>query len=76
MICLKSIPSSRFYNRLSHSIHKKRTFLNSKKLKSALDNLPILKGKNQQGTFAGRVAFPFTVPPFKNLHVDPLGLVP
>ena len=42
---------SRFYNRLSHSIHKKkRTFLNSKKLKSALDNLPILKDKNQQGT--------------------------
>lgn len=55
---------------------KTRTFLKSKNLKSALDNLPILKEKINREIVAGRVAGPFIAPPFKNLHISPLGLVP
>ena len=41
-----------------------------------MDNFPILKEKIKQEVDAGRVAGPFDNPPFENLHISPLGLLP
>ena len=54
----------------------KRCFRKSKNLTSAIQNLAILRQKIQVEIDAGRVAGPFKDPPFPNLQVSPLGLVP
>ena len=56
-------------------IMAKDAFENLKKLTSAIQNLAILKQKNQVEIDAWRVAGPFKDPPFPNLQVSPLGLV-
>ena len=38
--------------------------------------MPILKQKIQQEVTSGRIAGPFKSPPFQNLRISPLGLVP
>lgn len=53
-----------------------RTYMKSKNLKSACENLKIIKEKIQIEIDAGRVAGPFDNPPFPNIHVSPLGLIP
>ena len=53
-----------------------RQFRKHRNLKSARDNLPVLKQKIQDEIDLGRVAGPFSDPPFANLQASPLGLVP
>lgn len=50
-----------------------RVFMKSKNLKSASENLKVVKEKIQVEIEAGRVAGPFRVP---NMHISPLGLIP
>lgn len=50
--------------------------MKSKNLKSASENLKVVKEKIQVEIEAGRVAGPFRVPPFPNMHISPLGLIP
>ena len=56
----------------------KRVFRQSRNLKSALDNLDILKQKICFEVQNGRAAGPFSLDnlPFPNLQISPLGLVP
>lgn len=54
----------------------KRQFRMSKNLKSANENLSMLKGKIQIEIDLGRIAGPFNATPFPSLQVSPLGLVP
>ncbi|XP_033738733.1 uncharacterized protein LOC117326194 isoform X1 [Pecten maximus] len=53
-----------------------RIFRLSKNLKSALDNPTALKQKINKEIQLGRIQGPFLAPPFPNLQVSPLGLVP
>ncbi|XP_069108938.1 uncharacterized protein [Argopecten irradians] len=53
-----------------------RAFRDSKNLKSALDNANILNEKMTKEISAGRIAGPFANPPFSDLQISPLGLVP
>ncbi|XP_021367155.1 uncharacterized protein LOC110459297 [Mizuhopecten yessoensis] len=53
-----------------------RRFRTSKNLKSALDNVSVLKQKIEKEISLGRIQGPFQTPPFPNLQVSPLGLVP
>lgn len=53
-----------------------RIFMQSKNLKSARENLNVVKEKIQVEIEAGRVDGPFRNPPFPNMHISPLGLVP
>ena len=55
-----------------------RVFRHSHNLKSALENLSILKQKIQIEVQKGRAAGPFSLEelPFPNLQISPLGLVP
>ncbi|CAN2388332.1 RNA-mediated [Pristimantis euphronides] len=48
----------------------------SKNLKSVSDNLEVARKKLQKEVELGRMAGPFAEPPFENLRVSPLGLVP
>ena len=52
-----------------------RKFVQSKNLKSAQDNVPILKQELQKEVNSGQIAGPFKSPSFKNLHIILLGLV-
>ena len=54
----------------------KRQFRMSKNLKSANENVSILKEKIKHEINLGRIAGPFDECPFKNLQISPLGLVP
>ena len=45
-------------------------------LRSASENPTAVDAKLQRELGAGRLAGPFTSPPFKNFRVSPLGLVP
>jgi hypothetical protein len=45
-------------------------------LKSALDNPAVVRDKLQKELVENRVAGPFPEPPFLNLKISPLGLVP
>lgn len=53
-----------------------RQFRKHKNLQSALENVPILKPKNQIETNAGKVAGPFCKTRFTTLQISPLGPVP
>lgn len=53
-----------------------RIFMKNKNLKSACENLNVVKEKIQVEIEAGRVAGPFRDPPFPNMHISPLGLIP
>ncbi|XP_069131881.1 uncharacterized protein [Argopecten irradians] len=53
-----------------------REFRISDNLKSALDHPLILRQKIDKEIQLGRVQSPFSTPPFPNLQVSPLGLVP
>lgn len=53
-----------------------RQFRLSKNLQSARDHPNILANKIAVELEAGRVAGPFATPPFDNLQISPLGLVP
>ncbi|XP_021347069.1 uncharacterized protein LOC110454687 isoform X1 [Mizuhopecten yessoensis] len=53
-----------------------RIFRDSRNLKSALDNMQILKDKIQKEIYHGRCFGPYHTPPFTNLQISPLGLVP
>ncbi|XP_069133139.1 uncharacterized protein [Argopecten irradians] len=53
-----------------------REYRFSKNLKSALDNIAVLKQKIECELSLGRVQGPFELPPFPNLQISPLGLVP
>ena len=48
----------------------------ARNLRSALENPTAVDAKLQRELGAGRLAGPFTSPPFKNFRVSPLGLVP
>ena len=54
----------------------KREYRYSKNLKSANENPDILREFFFKEVKAGRVDGPFDVPPFSNLQISPLGLVP
>lgn len=53
-----------------------RVFRDSQNLKSAVDHHDILMSKISQEIAEGRIAGPFNTPPFPNLQISPLGLVP
>ena len=51
-------------------------FREATNLKSAEDHPEVLRQKITKDVTAGRIAGPFVVPPFQNLQISPLGLVP
>lgn len=53
-----------------------RQQLRATNLKSAIENMPVLRQKIQIELTEGRVSGPYSVPPFPNFRVSPLGLVP
>ncbi|XP_060085027.1 uncharacterized protein LOC132564393, partial [Ylistrum balloti] len=53
-----------------------RIFREANNLKSAVEQIDILKNKIQKELDNSRCSGPFTEPPFPNLQVSPLGLVP
>lgn len=53
-----------------------RQYRESSNLKSANNNLAVLQQKISHEVSTGRIAGPFTSPPFDNLQISPLGLVP
>ena len=53
-----------------------RFFRDANNLKSAEDRPDVLTQKIAKEVAAGRIAGPFAVPPFPNVQVSPLGLVP
>ena len=53
-----------------------RMAFEAKNLKSAIQNPNIVRLKIKKELQAGRIAGPFTISPFKDLRVSPLGLVP
>ena len=53
-----------------------RFFRDANNLKSAEDRPDVLTQKIAKEVAAGRIAGPFALPPFPNLQVSPLGLVP
>jgi len=53
-----------------------RSYRFHKHLLSATSNMDTLKEKIAKEILAGRVAGPFESPPFQNLQISPLGLVP
>ena len=56
--------------------HGERKPFESPNLKSTLENPQIVSLKLQKELEAGRIAGPFTSPPFKNFRCSPLGIVP
>ena len=60
----------------SIQFHGERKPCESPNLKSALENPQIVSLKLQKELEAGRIAGPFTSPPFKNFRCSPLGIVP
>jgi len=65
-----------FQNGFSLQYTGPRTSRNSRNLRSAVANPDILLSKIKKEVNEGRVAGPFSEPPFENLIVSPLGLVP
>ena len=53
-----------------------RAFREANNLKSAEDHPEVLRQKITTEVTAGRIAGPFVVPPFQNLQISPLGMVP
>ena len=53
-----------------------RTRFESPNLKSALQNPDLVMSKLQKETTAGRIAGPFTRPPFPDFNSSPIGIVP
>ncbi|XP_069109712.1 uncharacterized protein [Argopecten irradians] len=53
-----------------------QTFRTCNNLRSALENIDVLKNKISKELDSGRCMGPFSYPPFPDLQVSPLGLVP
>ena len=53
-----------------------RVALEARNLKSAFEHRGVLRKKLHKELQLGRIAGPFTAPPFKNFRCSPIGLVP
>ena len=71
---LKLCSDLRFGARLGYDGPRKSKF--SKNLKSAIDNPTIVSNNLAKEVALGHTAGPFTNPPFANLQVSPIGIVP
>ena len=71
---LKLCSDLRFGARLGYNGPRKSKF--SKNLKSAIDNPTIVSNNLAKEVALGHTAGPFTNPPFANLQVSPIGIVP
>lgn len=71
---LKLCSDLRFGARLGYDGPRMSKF--SKNLKSAIDNPTIVSNNLAKEVALGRTAGPFTNPPFANLQVSPIGIVP